>query len=65
MLTQLKAWRIARRVTDAFPEISRETARARARRLLTQYPRLSVEYAGESLVRGERIARMYERLMKR
>lgn len=62
MFRKLKLRRIARRLVESFPEISREVARDRARRLLEQHPNLSVEYAGEALVRGERIARMYERL---
>lgn len=65
MLTRLKVRRIARHLVDEFPEITTETARNRARRLLTQHPALSVGYAGEALVRGERIARMYQRLMER
>ncbi|MFE6493363.1 hypothetical protein [Streptomyces sp. NPDC057748] len=64
MLTELKARRIARYLVDEFPEITQGTACARARRLLSRYPSLSVEYAGEYLVRGERAARVLEQWME-
>jgi hypothetical protein len=61
----VKVRRVARHLTDEFPEITQERARDRAQRLLTRHPRLSTGYAGEALVRGERTARMYEQLVWR
>lgn len=61
MFTELKARRIASRLVDSYPEISREAARARTRRILGQYPHLSAEYAADALIRGERTARLFER----
>lgn len=65
MLKGLKTRRVARQLTDAFPEITEETARSRARRFLTRHPGLSIDYAAEALIRGERTARLYERSIRR
>lgn len=62
MIRTLKIRRAARRLVDEFPEIPPEQARDRARRVLRQYPALTAAHVADSLVRGERTARVYEQL---
>ncbi|MFF1684457.1 MULTISPECIES: hypothetical protein [unclassified Streptomyces] len=62
MFNEFKARRAARRLVEAFPEITEATARDRARRLLGQYPALMAADVADSLIRGERTARCVERL---
>lgn len=65
MLQEFKARHAARRLVEEFPEITETTARDRARRVLRQYPALTSAHVADSLIRGEGIARVYERLTGR
>ncbi|MEU1254839.1 hypothetical protein ABZ445_16325 [Streptomyces chartreusis] len=65
MLQEFKARRAASRLVEEFPEITEATARDRARRVIRRYPSLTAAHVADSLIRGERIARMYERLTGR
>lgn len=61
MFKALQVRRVASRLTDAFPDITDEVARRRAKRLLTAGP-LTTDFASDHLISGERLARVYEEL---
>jgi hypothetical protein len=64
MLKALKIRRAAAQLTEAFPEISVDTALDRARRMIAEYPRIGTDRLAEYLVHGERVARMFEEIVK-
>ncbi|MET7939696.1 hypothetical protein [Streptomyces sp. NPDC005302] len=62
MFQEIKARRAARRLVEAFPEVTEERARERARRMLREYPSLTAAHVADYLVYGEHTAQTYERL---
>jgi hypothetical protein len=60
MLKALKIRRAAAQLTKAFPEISVDVARARAGRMVENYPHIGTDRVAEYLIHGEQIAIFFE-----
>lgn len=60
MFKVIQIRRAAARLTKAFPDITPEVARGRARRLLAEFHPLPTEFVADRLISGERLARIYE-----
>lgn len=64
MFKARKIRRAAAHLTATFPEITREEATTRARRMISQYPRTSAAMIGDYLVHGERVGRVLDGLVR-